>query len=216
MLVQVYEREAVSRNVFTNDSNAFAMGRKRLRMSHVRVGHRQTEPQKWSRKCDKCWHKIGDWMRRNWALARTRSTPSSEMTWVSGRSAPDSCHTGSQTSRKQNGWKHLETSFPCVTRIHCFWKTSGATSSIRKQNGNRWRGVHQLPRDQKSHLQISKVKTLFMAFFDNKGIIHKEFVPAGQTINAAFYQAVLNRFLQRIRWVRPELHRTGKMDAALR
>ena len=25
----------------------------------------------------------------------------------------------------------------------------GATSSIRKQNGNRWRGVHRLPRDQK-------------------------------------------------------------------
>ena len=49
----------------------------------------------------------------------------------------------------------METSFPCVTRIHCFWKTSsremrpGATSSIRNQNGNRWRGAHRLPRDQK-------------------------------------------------------------------
>ena len=47
-------------------------------------------------------------------------------------------------------------------------------------------------------------------FFDNKGIIHKEFVPAGQTINAAFYQAVLNRWLQFIRRVQTELHRTGK------
>ena len=28
--------------------------------------------------------------------------------------------TSSQTSRKQTGWKLLETSFPCVTRIHCF------------------------------------------------------------------------------------------------
>ena len=53
-------------------------------------------------------------------------------------------------------------------------------------------------------------QTLLIAFFDNKGIIHKEFVPAGQTINAAFYQAVLNRLLQDIRRVRPELHRTGK------
>ena len=49
-----------------------------------------------------------------------------------------------------------------------------------------------------------------VAFFNKKGIIHKEFVPAGQTINAAFYQAVLNRMLQRVLWVRPELHRTGK------
>ncbi|KAJ4428786.1 hypothetical protein ANN_25779 [Periplaneta americana] len=32
----------------------------------------------------------------------------------------------------------------------------------------------------------------------------------GQSINAAIYQSVLNRLLQRIRRVRPELHRTGK------
>ena len=77
------------------------------------------------------------------------------MIWVSGRSAPDLCHTSSQTSRKQNGWKLLEISFPCVTRIHCFWKTSsremrpGATSSIRNQNSNQWHSVHWLPHDRK-------------------------------------------------------------------
>ncbi|KAJ4448244.1 hypothetical protein ANN_10258 [Periplaneta americana] len=63
---------------------------------------------------------------------------------------------------------------------------------------------------KKSRLQKSKVKTLLIAVFDNNGIIHKEFVPAGQTINAAFYQSVLNLLLQRIRRVRPELHKTGK------
>ena len=66
------------------------------------------------------------------------------------------------------------------------------------------------PAIKKSHLQKSKVKTLLIAFFDNKGNIHKEYVPGGQTIDAAFYQAVLNRLLQRIRRVRPELHRAGK------
>ena len=76
------------------------------------------------------------------------------MIWVSGRSASDLCRTSSQTSRKQNKWKLLETSFSCVATIHCFWKTSpekrpGATSSIRKQNDNRWRGVQWLPQDQK-------------------------------------------------------------------
>ncbi|KAJ4451179.1 hypothetical protein ANN_02621 [Periplaneta americana] len=62
----------------------------------------------------------------------------------------------------------------------------------------------------KSRLQKSKEKTLLIAFFDNNGIIHKEFVPAGQTINSAYYQSVLNLLLQRIQRVRPELHRTGK------
>ena len=66
------------------------------------------------------------------------------------------------------------------------------------------------PRPKQSPLQKSKVKTLLIAFFDNKGIIHKEFVPAGQTIRAAYYQAVLNRLLQRIQRVRPELNRIGK------
>ena len=36
----------------------------------------------------------------------------------------------------------------------------------------------------------SKVKTLLIAFFDKKGITHKEFVSAGQTINAAFFRSV--------------------------
>ena len=96
-----------------------------------------------------------NWLRRNWALARTRRTPSSAMIWLSGRSASYLCCTSLQASRKQNGWKLLETSLPCVTRIDCFCKissremTPGATSSIRNQNCNRWLVVHQSPRDQK-------------------------------------------------------------------
>ena len=59
------------------------------------------------------------------------------------------------------------------------------TSSIRNQNGNGWRGGHRIPRDQKSSLQISKVKALLKTLFHNKDIIRKQFVPADQTINAA-------------------------------
>lgn len=66
------------------------------------------------------------------------------------------------------------------------------------------------PRPTKSRLQKSKVKTMLIAFFDNDGIIHKEFVPPGQTVNAAFYEDVLKRLLQRIRRVRPDLHKSGK------
>ena len=66
------------------------------------------------------------------------------------------------------------------------------------------------PRPEERRLKRSKAEKLLIAFFDNKGIIYKEFVPAGQNINAEFYQAGLNRLLQRIRRVRPDFHRTGK------
>ena len=49
-----------------------------------------------------------------------------------------------------------------------------------------------------------------IAFFDNDGIIHKEFVPPGQLIcSSAFYEQVLKRLLQRIRRIRPDMHMTG-------
>lgn len=38
----------------------------------------------------------------------------------------------------------------------------------------------------------------------------KEFVPTGQTVNAAFYEDILKLLLRRIRRVRPELRRTGQ------
>ena len=66
------------------------------------------------------------------------------------------------------------------------------------------------PATKKSRLTKSNVKTQLIAFFDTKSIIHKEFFPAGQTINTGFYQAVLNRLLQCIRRVQSELHTTGK------
>ena len=50
-------------------------------------------------------------------------------------------------------------------------------------------------RPKKSRLQKSKVKTVLIAFFDSNGIIHKEVVPAGQTVNSAFYEGVLKRLL---------------------
>ena len=92
-------------------------------------------------------------LRLNWALARTRRTPSSAMIWVNGRSAPDLCRTSSQTSRIQKGWKLLETSFPCMTRIHYFWKTSSreetrATSSIRETKRQSLAWCSRLSRDQ--------------------------------------------------------------------
>jgi len=40
-------------------------------------------------------------------------------------------------------------------------------------------------------------------FFDSQGVLHKEFVPEGKTINAEFYKGVMDRLLKLIQWVRP-------------
>jgi histone-lysine N-methyltransferase SETMAR len=72
-----------------------------------------------------------------------------------------------------------------------------------------WRSPSS-PRPKKSRLQKSKVKKMLIAFFDSDGIIHKEFVPVGQTMNSASYEEILQRFLLRIHRARPELHRTGQ------
>jgi histone-lysine N-methyltransferase SETMAR len=48
----------------------------------------------------------------------------------------------------------------------------------------------------------SRVKTMIIVFFDSRGIVHKEFVPPGQTVNHGFYKEVLERlrkWAQRVR-----------------
>lgn len=65
------------------------------------------------------------------------------------------------------------------------------------------------PNPKKSRLEKSKVKTMLICFYDSKGIIHKEFVPPGQTVNAVFYLGVMRRLLSRIRRVRPEYREPG-------
>jgi hypothetical protein len=44
---------------------------------------------------------------------------------------------------------------------------------------------------------------MLINFFDSQGVVHKEFVPEGKTVNAEFYKRVMARPLKRIHWVRP-------------
>uniref|UniRef100_A0A034VCE1 Mariner Mos1 transposase n=1 Tax=Bactrocera dorsalis TaxID=27457 RepID=A0A034VCE1_BACDO len=53
-------------------------------------------------------------------------------------------------------------------------------------------------------MEKSNVKTMLICFYDSKGIVHKEFVPPGQNVNAVFYLKLLKRLVRRIRRVRPE------------
>jgi hypothetical protein len=43
------------------------------------------------------------------------------------------------------------------------------------------------PRPKAARQVKSKVKSMLIIFFDIKGIVHKEFLLAGQTVNSAYY-----------------------------
>jgi hypothetical protein len=55
--------------------------------------------------------------------------------------------------------------------------------------------------------QKSKVKSMLIIFFDIKGIDHKGFVLAGQTVNSAYYCDVLWPLHGTVRRFRPKLQR---------
>jgi hypothetical protein len=46
---------------------------------------------------------------------------------------------------------------------------------------------------------------MLIIFFDIKGIVHKEFVLAGQVVNSTYYCHALRRLPENVRRLRPEL-----------
>jgi hypothetical protein len=76
-------------------------------------------------------------------------------------------------------------------------QTFGEESKIRTRKGETYI-------DRKKARQVKgKVKSMIIIFFDIKGIVHKEFVLTGQTVNSAHCCDVLR--ILRERRLRPEL-----------
>jgi len=46
---------------------------------------------------------------------------------------------------------------------------------------------------------------MLICFFDSQGVVHKEFVPQGQTVNKQYYREVLERLRKWVHRVRPEI-----------
>jgi hypothetical protein len=59
----------------------------------------------------------------------------------------------------------------------------------------------QTHRDRKRR-DKSKVKSMLIIFFDTKGIVLKEFVLVGQTVNSSYYCVVLRRLRGNVRKLR--------------
>jgi len=49
------------------------------------------------------------------------------------------------------------------------------------------------PRPKKARMSKSKIKLMLICFFDSQGVVHKEFVPSGQTVNQTYYREVFER-----------------------
>lgn len=71
-----------------------------------------------------------------------------------------------------------------------------------KMQSSEWH-TSSSPRPKKSRHVKSKTKVMLIAFFDNEGVVHHEFVPAGQTVNGPFYVQVLKRVREAVRRKRP-------------
>jgi len=59
-----------------------------------------------------------------------------------------------------------------------------------KQQSAEWH-TKSSPHSKKALMSRSWVKTMIIVFFDSHGIVHKECVPPGWTVNHAFYKDVL-------------------------
>ena len=63
-------------------------------------------------------------------------------------------------------------------------------------------------RPKKARISQSKIKSMLICFFNSQGIVPKEFVPPGQTVNQTFYRGVLERLRERVARMRPGIDRT--------
>jgi len=64
---------------------------------------------------------------------------------------------------------------------------------------------------QKSTYGKSKLKTMLICFIDQEGIVHREFVPPGMTVNADFYCDVLRRLRENMPHKRPQKWQNQKL-----
>jgi hypothetical protein len=69
-----------------------------------------------------------------------------------------------------------------------------------KRQGSEWVGeTSPLPKKLKFHRFY--IKTMLI-IFNSQGVVHKEFVPEGKTVNGVFYKGVMDRLLKHIQRVR--------------
>jgi hypothetical protein len=98
---------------------------------------------------------------------------------------------------KANSAKNFLNTIITGDEIWCF-----AYDPKTKQQSSEWVS-EKSHRPKKLRFQKSHIKITSIIFFDPQGVVHKEFVPAGKTINAEFYRGVMDRLPKWIQQVHP-------------
>uniref|UniRef100_T1HCJ1 Uncharacterized protein n=1 Tax=Rhodnius prolixus TaxID=13249 RepID=T1HCJ1_RHOPR len=81
-------------------------------------------------------------------------------------------------------------------------------NKTQKQNAKALSGhTDQSLKPKKARMSKSKVKTMLIVFYDSK----QEFVPQGQTVNAAYYVDVLERLRKRVIRTRKDISATWQL-----
>ena len=73
-----------------------------------------------------------------------------------------------------------------------------------KRQSSQWKSPTS-QRPKKTRQSKSKVKVMLITFFDVRGIVHREFLQQGQTINQQVYREILRCLLYSVREKRREL-----------
>jgi histone-lysine N-methyltransferase SETMAR len=73
-----------------------------------------------------------------------------------------------------------------------------------KRQSSEWVG-ETFTRPRKLKFQRSRMKTVLIIFSDSQGVVHKEFVLEGKTVNVEFYKGAMDRLLKHIQRVRPDV-----------
>ena len=77
-----------------------------------------------------------------------------------------------------------------------------------KTQSSQWKSPGS-PRPKKARQLRSNIKSMLICFFDQKGFVHKEFVPPGQKVNVTFYVEILKRLRENVRRKRPDQWRNN-------
>jgi len=69
--------------------------------------------------------------------------------------------------------------------------------TLKQSDSSEWVGETS-PQPHKLKFQRSGIKTMLIIFFSSEGVVQKQFIPEGKTVNAEFYKGVLDHLLKRI------------------
>ena len=81
----------------------------------------------------------------------------------------------------------------------------GSTNTTLKPSGEVHNGRLLIPHDQKCSVSPNQESKIAANFFDNRGIVHYEFVPTGQTGSRVYYLEVLEKLREKVSWKETEI-----------